>query len=118
MAVFEDDIEGSGFIDLEGSYVVSYALMEMTNAGYSVTPVENSDSDHILRAGWIAFGYRDFDAESEPRFWWDEVIWINFTRTRWHPTPAQVGGDNCFIYASAIRWHLYPGTTAHLIVGP
>lgn len=117
MPVFDDDITGTDLADFGSSQVIQFALVHLDTLGVGVRPLEIEADDHILRAGWITFGHKEFLVGGGERFYWDAPFFLDFVNSRWHPSPATVGGSGGGIYAWGVRWHLSSGTTGHLVVG-
>jgi hypothetical protein len=114
MALVDRDISGHGSESF-GNKQVSYVFVHLDSLGVNVNSPEPGVLDHILRAGWIAFGYNGDAGDGTIRDYWREPIWLNFVDTEWTPVPQYQGSDQT-IWATQVRWWLSPGTTGHLWV--
>lgn len=96
-------------------HFVIYALVHVTALGNVFREPELSDTDHVLRLGWIAFG-TSLHALGGAQAW-REPIHINFTDFLWTPVPEySSSGPQFTIRHDRVRWSLHGGATAYLHV--
>ena len=94
-----------------------FMFIHLTHLGPETTIIDLAEPDHILRAGFISFGY-DFDiGDGVTRTFWRAPIWLDWIDTEWTPLPqASPTGDSFVFFASRVRWSLSFNTTGHLYV--
>lgn len=114
MPVYLDQaIDTDGQAALAGLYVI-VVVVKLTALGGLVTVTDAGSPDHVLRAGWVAIG-DGIDIGDGVETFWDPPQWIDFVNARF-----AYDFDQNFVLnvrrANRIRWHLSPGTTAHLHV--
>lgn len=97
-----------------GGLSVIFIAVHLTALGGLVTVVEPGNTDHVLRAGWVALG-DGIDIGDGVETFWDPPQWLDFVNTR-----LAYDFDQNFVLnvrrANRIRWHLSPGTAGHLRV--
>lgn len=117
MAVlFDADISGAGVADLVGGTNVQFFLAHLTSLGGEVRHLEALADDHILRAGFVAFGRTLSLIGGVNRDYWHPPIWLDWTDARWIPQPNVNSTTVLQIVATRVRWYLTPGTAGHLYV--
>lgn len=113
MAIFDDDISGSGLVDL-GSQRAKFALCRIDTIGWETRVLSHVDTDRVLRAGFIAFGYFGDAGDGTERHYWQPPFWLDWLNSEW--LPPQTYASDGFQYLTSLRWGLSDGVTAHLWV--
>lgn len=117
MAVlFDADISDGGVGDLVGGNSVQFFLVHLTALGFGVRHPVDLDDDHLLHAGFIAFGRSLNFIGGVTRDYWHQPIWLDWTDSRWVPQPNQNSAGILAVVATRVRWRLSPGTSGHLYV--
>jgi len=117
MAVLYDaDISDAGVADLVGGTNVQFFLCHLTALGLGVRHPVDLDDDHLLRAGWIAFGRSLNLIGGVTRDYWHPPVFLDWTDSRWIPQPNVNSATVLAIVATRVRWRLSPGTSGHLYV--
>lgn len=111
MATLVDQlIANSGSLSLAMLADVDHASVNVTAHGGLVGSPSPGAADHVLRAGWLAFGTElDADGTQVHGIYWREPHWLNFDQTLVAPDLEEYP-------SSHVRWWLSTGTQAHLFV--
>jgi len=115
-AIYSASIAGDGAASMGGS-AVWYAVCHMTAVAAGARELEVGSSDHLLRAGWVAFGDTLSVIGATARDYWRAVWWLDFVDSLYTPVPStgEAGGPLGLV-ASRIRWHIPVGGAADIYV--
>lgn len=103
-------IVDSGSLSLAMLADIDHASVNLTAHGGLVGSPSPGAVDHVLRAGWLAFGTElDADGTQVHSIFWREPHWLNFDQTLIAPDLDEYP-------SSHVRWWLSTGTQAHLFV--
>jgi hypothetical protein len=111
MAIFDDDITGTGVTDV-GDNKVKYILWRIDTVGWEARLLAVRDSDRYARIGFIALGYYGDVGDGTERHYWQPPIWIDWLNGEW--IPPQTYASDGFQYMKSVRWSLSDGVTGHL----
>jgi hypothetical protein len=116
MAALDRAIDGDG-IEVFGDVEVTWLAFRVTTVGPSVTPLDLTAQDHLLRLGWLSLGAEWIDEFDAPLNYWRAPIWLDFHQTFWTPSPSSyLGAYSQTLRCSRVRWHLTPGSAGWLYI--
>lgn len=116
MPVFETDISGDGSAALGFGNVI-YAVCHLSSVGGPVRELEQGSPDHILRAGWFAFGDTLNVIGGVNLEYWRAPIWLDFVNTLFTPLPSGIHAGAALVeLGTIVRWHVAIGCAGHLYV--
>jgi hypothetical protein len=115
-SIYDAGISGDGSDSLTGSQLW-YAICRLDPVGGGVRELETGSPDHVLRAGWVAFGDPISAIGGVSRVYWRAVWWLDFVESMFTPEPSTDVFNNPLTMAcSKVRWHIPVGGSAHLYV--
>lgn len=117
MALFTGSVSGQGFSDFEAFSNVIYVIWYATSLGTEPDAFDPLNEDRLSKLGWFSFYHRGDDGEGGFNRYFDDVIYMNFRRGRWHPTPN--GGSAIYLPVGSwgVRWSIGVGAVVDLEVG-
>ena len=116
--LYDADISGDG-VDLMAGTNVIFAVWHLTTIDPLVRTLEPSAPDHLLRAGWFAFGDSLSVIGGVSAFYWQPPQWMDWVDGLWTPNPNTVAGAATSQYGPRLRWHFNGTTAGHIyIYGP
>lgn len=104
-AYFDADISGDGSSALLSNQVV-YMVVHMITPSAGVRELESGSPDHVLRAGWVAFGDTLNVIGGVSRAYWRPPIFLDFNDLLWTPIPSAQPGTAFEMQATLLRWHI------------
>jgi hypothetical protein len=114
-AYFDADISGDASSALASNQLV-YLVCHNITPSPGQRELEVGSPDHVLRAGWLAFGDTLNVIGGINRAYWRQPIFLDFEDMLWTPDPSGQPGTPFELQATLVRWHIPPGGLYHLYV--
>lgn len=117
MTVYVDQVvTGDAVVGFVGGNQVLFVAVDLTAIPPSVSSVDATAPDHILRAGWFSIGDSLILPGSPAADYWRLPVHLDFEQMFWTPIPTTVGGTPQVVIGSRIRLHFAIGVTGRVYV--
>jgi hypothetical protein len=108
------DISGQGTYDVGSAANMLFWEVFLDTLGLEVRIPEATDTDKLLRAGWISWGDNNSVIGGVDRIYWKPPIWLDFTAQIFTTPVDSLGGNSGLFVAHYFRWSLSAGTSGHI----